>query len=379
MTDLAPLHDALIDWFKHNKEDLPWRQTDDPYRIWLSEIMLQQTQIATVLPYYARFLERFPTVEALAAAPLDDVLKLWEGLGYYSRARNLHRAARMVVEEFGGEFPRTLEGLRTLPGVGPYTAGAVGSIAFGLDVPVLDGNVIRVLARLFNIEDDVRQAGTKRRLWKLAGEIVPAGRAAAWNEGLMELGQRVCVPRSPRCDVCPVRDFCEARALGVQEQRPIRSQKARTPHYDVTAGVIRDGDGHILIAQRKLDAMLGGLWEFPGGKCDAGETLRECLRREIREELGIDIEVGPQIAVVKHGYTHFRITLHVFECLHTGGEPQALDVADWAWVTLDELDRYAFPATDRQIIDVLNGAGGQLGLDFGPQEECSLTEENERG
>jgi len=283
MTDLAPLHDALIDWFKHNKEDLPWRQTDDPYRIWLSEIMLQQTQIATVLPYYARFLERFPTVEALAAAPLDDVLKLWEGLGYYSRARNLHRAARMVVEEFGGEFPRTLEGLRTLPGVGPYTAGAVGSIAFGLDVPVLDGNVIRVLARLFNIEDDVRQAGTKRRLWKLAGEIVPAGRAAAWNEGLMELGQRVCVPRSPRCDVCPVRDFCEARALGVQEQRPIRSQKARTPHYDVTAGVIRDGDGHILIAQRKLDAMLGGLWEFPGGKCDAGRrSASVCAGRSAR-------------------------------------------------------------------------------------------------
>src|SRR5690554_7626941 len=176
MKDFTPMHDALIGWFEAHAEDLPWRRTRDPYRIWLSEIMLQQTQIAAVLPYYARFVERFPTVEALATARLDDVLKLWEGLGYYSRARNLHRAARMVVEEFGGEFPRTVEGLRALPGVGPYTAGAVGSLAFGLDAPVLDGNVIRVLARLFDITDDVRQTATRNALWALAEAILPPGR-----------------------------------------------------------------------------------------------------------------------------------------------------------------------------------------------------------
>lgn len=369
MEHLTRLHDALINWFEANGEDLPWRQTDDPYRIWLSEIMLQQTQIATVLPYYVRFLDRFPTVEALAAAPLDDVLKMWEGLGYYSRARNLHKAAQIVAGEHGGQFPDTAEGLRALPGIGQYTAGAVGSIAFGLDLPVLDGNVIRVLTRLFNIDDDVRQSATKRELWALADDILPEGRAARWNEGLMELGQRICVPRSPRCDVCPVAEFCEARELSVQDERPVKTKRAPTPHYDVTAGVIRDGDGHLLIAQRKLDAMLGGLWEFPGGKREPGESLPECLRREIAEELGIEIDVGPQIAVIKHGYTHFRITLYVFECLHRSGTPQPLDVADWAWVTPGELDGYAFPVTDQKIIDVLRGDGGQLGLDLSVQPE----------
>lgn len=364
MTDLTALHDALIAWFDAHRQDLPWRRTDDPYRIWLSEVMLQQTQIPTVLPYYERFLARFPTVEALAAAPLDDVLKLWEGLGYYSRARNLHRAAQIVAGELGGRFPDTLAGLRALPGIGPYTAGAVGSIAFGLDAPVLDGNVIRVLTRLFDVDDDVRQAGTRRELWKLAGDVLPHGRAAAWNEGLMELGQHVCTPRSPDCARCPVAAWCEAYQRGVQEERPVRSAAAPTPHYDVTAGAIRDEAGRLLIAQRPLDGMLGGLWEFPGGKREPGETLEACLQRELREELGIEVEVGPQLAVIRHAYTHFRITLYAFACRHLAGEPQAIEVADWAWVELGDLGRYAFPVTDQKIIAALNG-GSQLGFDLG--------------
>ncbi len=359
------LQDALIRWFEAHRIPHPWRQTGDPYAIWVSEIMLQQTQVATVIPYYERFLARFPTVETLAAAPLDDVLKLWEGLGYYSRARNLHRAAQKVVENFGGQFPQTMEGLLSLPGIGPYTAGAVGSIAFGLDVPVLDGNVIRVLARLFNVEDDVTEGATRRELWALAERLVPPGRAAAWNEGLMELGQAICTPRSPVCDACPVAVFCEARALGVQEARPVRKPRKRTPHHDVTAGVIYGADGRILITQRLPDKMLGGMWEFPGGKRDPGEMLAACLRREIREELGIEIEVGPQLTVIKHGYTHFRITLYVFECQHTDGQPQVLEVADWAWVTLDEMDAYAFSVTDQKIIAALRDGGGQLGMDLG--------------
>ena len=240
MTQNIPaLNDALIHWFEQNKADLPWRRTSDPYAIWLSEIMLQQTQVYTVIPYYERFLARFPTVQALAAASLDDVLKLWEGLGYYSRARNLHRAAQMVVNELGGVFPGTVPELLTLPGVGRYTAGAIASLAFGQDVPVLDGNVIRILTRLFDISDDVTETATKNALWVLAEQLVPAGRAGPWNEGLMELGRVVCTPQSPACGACPVAAFCAARENGVQHERPVKSPKTRTPHYDVTAAVIR--------------------------------------------------------------------------------------------------------------------------------------------
>lgn len=364
MTDLSALHNALIDWFQQNKADLPFRRTRDPYAIWLSEIMLQQTQVATVIPYFERFLVRFPTVDALAAAPIDDVLKLWEGLGYYSRARNLHRAAQIVSRDHGGTFPANVRDLLALPGIGRYTAGAIASLAFDQDAPILDGNVIRVFSRVFNIAEDVSQPATQRHLWEIAESTLPTGHAAAWNEALMELGRRICTPRSPDCPHCPINAHCEAYKLGVQEQRPVKAPKAKTPHYDVTAGVIRRADGKMLIAQRPMEKMLGGLWEFPGGKREAGEALPDCLMREIREELGIEIAVGSQITTVQHAYTHFRITLYAFDCTHISGEPQALGCAAFAWVTLDELDRYAFPNTDRKIIQVLRQGGGQLSMDL---------------
>jgi A/G-specific adenine glycosylase len=362
--DIPALHDALIRWFEQHKADLPWRRTSDPYAIWLSEIMLQQTQVNTVIPYYERFLARFPIVQALAAAPLDDVLKLWEGLGYYSRARNLHRAAQRVVNELNGVFPGTVPDLLSLPGVGRYTAGAIASLAFGQDVPVLDGNVIRILTRLFDSADDVTETATKNALWSLAEQLVPAGRAGPWNEGLMELGRVICTPQSPDCAVCPVAAFCEARVRGTQHERPVKSPKAKTPHYDVTAAVIRHTDGQLLIAQRPPDGMLGGLWEFPGGKREPGESLRDCLRREIREELGIEIAVHEQIGTVRHAYSHFRITLYAFACELVEGEPQAIACADWTWTSLDEIDRFAFPVTDQKIIAMLKNGGGQLGMDL---------------
>jgi A/G-specific adenine glycosylase len=362
--DIPALNDALITWFEAHKADLPWRRTRDPYAVWLSEIMLQQTQVATVIPYYERFLARFPTVGALAAASLDEVLKLWEGLGYYSRARNLHRTAQMVVNTFGGVFPSSVDDLLRLPGVGRYTAGAIASIAYGVDVPVLDGNVIRILTRLFDIIDDVSLSSTHTALWDLAGQLLARGRAGAWNEGLMELGRRICTPKSPPCGVCPIADHCEARRLGVQQDRPVKRPRSRTPHYDVTAAVTRRADGRILIAQRPPDGMLGGMWEFPGGKRELGESLPECLRREIREELGMEIAVGEQIGTVRHAYSHFRITLYAFECKPVSGEPQAIGCADWAWVTLEELERYAFPVTDQKIIRMLTD-GSQLGMDLG--------------
>jgi A/G-specific adenine glycosylase len=365
MPELAQIAERLLTWWDAGHADLPWRATRDPYAIWIAEVMLQQTQIATVIPYYARWLARFPTVERLAAAELDEVLKLWEGLGYYSRARNLHAAAREIVAEHGGTLPDTVEALRALPGIGPYTAGAIASIAFGRRAPVLDGNVIRVLSRLMDLEDDVTETATKKALWALAASLVPAERAGEYNEALMELGQRICVPAAPACHRCPLAAVCRARARGTQLERPVRPPRRNTPHYDVVAGVIYRADGAFLIAKRSAEGLLGGLWEFPGGKQEDGESLPDALRREIEEELGIEIAVGMGLGQIKHAYAHFRITLHAFQARHVGGEPANIGVADHAWVTLDDVDGYAFAVTDRKIIAILRDGGVQTPLPLG--------------
>ncbi len=346
----------LLAWWDHDHADLPWRATRDPYAIWVAEIMLQQTQITTVIPYYERWLARFPTVQVLAAASLDEVLKLWEGLGYYSRARNLHTAAQTVVNELNGQIPTTAKDLIQLKGIGRYTAGAIASIAFDEPAPILDGNVIRVLSRLYDLPDDVTTTAAKKKLWQLAEELVPAQRPGDFNQALMELGQQVCVPANPRCLLCPLAPFCLARERGTQLERPCRPPRKNTPHYDVVAGLIwQDSlqNSVFLIAQRPLTGLLGGLWEFPGGKQEPDETLPQALKREIQEELAIDIEVGEHLTSIKHAYTHFRITLHAFHAIHLSGTPQHLGAADHAWVTLDDLDNYAFAVTDQKIIAAL--------------------------
>jgi len=309
--------------------------------------MLQQTQVVTVIPYFQRFTERFPTVQALAAAPLDEVLKLWEGLGYYARARNLHRAARQVVAELGGRLPDKVAGLIKLPGIGAYTAGAIASIAFGRDAPVVDGNVKRVLCRVYALRGDTHQPKIQHKLWALAEANLPEGKAGRWNEALMELGATVCLPRWPQCDKCPLAKVCRARALGIQDRLPARAARKPTPHVDVTAAVIRRlRGGRMLIAQRPTGGMLGGLWEFPGGKVERGESLAEGLRREIREELGIEIEVGRPLARVEHAYTHFRITLYAFECSCRSNPVKGV----WRWARLSDLANLAMPSADRKII-----------------------------
>ena len=281
----------LLDWYDAHKAVLPWRGAD-AYGVWLSEIMLQQTQIETVIPYYNRFLERYPSIHDLAAAPLDEVLKLWEGLGYYSRARNLHKAAQQISQNFYGNFPNTIEILINLPGIGRYTAGAIASIAFGQQAAVLDGNVIRVFSRWLDLADDVSENRVQKQLWELADKLVPAERAGDYNQALMELGQKICIPRNPHCGECPVQAHCRAFANGTQTERPVKAKKAPTPHYEVAAGLVRREDGRLLIAQRPAEGLLGGLWEFAGGKQEEGETLPECLARELREELAIEVEVG---------------------------------------------------------------------------------------
>ncbi len=342
----------LLDWWHAHRRDLPWRRTADPYAVWVSEIMLQQTRVATADAFFERFLRRFPTVDALADAPLDDVLKAWEGLGYYSRARNLHRAARRVVDDFQGRLPRDVDALRRLPGIGPYTAGAIASIAFGLDEPVLDGNVVRVLARLWRIEDDPRQTQTRHRLWDIARELVPPGQAGLFNQALMDLGATVCTPRSPSCLACPVGEHCLALAAGCQERLPVKPPKARLPHHDIAAGVIWKS-GRVLIDRRRAEGLLGGLWEFPGGKRQAGESLEDALLREVREEVGIDIDVARPMTTVRHAYSHFRITLHAFHARHRAGRARPIACDAVKWVRPSGLGRYAFPKANHPLLAML--------------------------
>ena len=354
MPDANPFADALLAWYDTVAAALPWRaEPPNPYHIWLSEIMLQQTQVQTVIPYYTRFLQAYPTISDLAEAPLDDVLKLWEGLGYYSRARNLHQTARIVAFEHGGMFPQTVDGLLALPGIGRYTAGAIASIAFGVQAPVLDGNVIRVFARMTDLTDDVTETSTRNALWSLAESWMPEARSGDYNQALMELGRTICKPRNPLCSECPIRAHCSAYADGTQNERPVKKRKAPTPHFDVAAAIIRDEADQLLIAQRPVDGLLGGLWEFPGGKREDGETLPQALRRELREELAIDVEVGDLFVTVKHGFTHFKITLHAYECRITTGSPQPIQAQAVAWVSEDELARYSFGKADREIIAAL--------------------------
>lgn len=343
----------LLNWFEENARDLPWRRERTAYKVWLAEVMLQQTQVDTVAPYYERFLARFPNVEALAQASLDEVLKAWEGLGYYARARNLHACAQIVVRDHEGRFPSDAAALQALPGIGSYIAGAFASIAFGQDVVAVDGNVRRVLCRVFGIEDDPSRVAVQRRLEDLARSLLPLGQAGRFNEALMELGATLCTPRAPRCEECPWREACSALATGRTESLPVRRQRRQTPHYDVAAAVILDSTGLVLAAQRHIDDMLGGMWEFPGGKREQGETLSECIRREMREELDISVEVEGTLVVVKHTYTHFRITLHAFLCHIESGTPRCLDCAAFRWVHAGELDNLPMSAVDRRVARIL--------------------------
>lgn len=348
MNVTTELSSLLLEWYARFARSLPWREQADPYAVWVSEIMLQQTRVETVIPYYQRWMARFPTVAALAAADQQEVLQFWEGLGYYSRARNLHRAARLIVETSDGLIPDSVEGLRRLPGIGRYTAGAIASIAFGKDEPALDGNVRRVLARVFDIALPVKSPQADRVFETILRTHIPPGQAGDFNQALMDLGASLCAPRSPECSACPLAGLCKANALAIQDQRPVIQPRPRLPHYSVTAAVIWRAD-QVLITQRPPEGLLGGLWEFPGGKQESGETLEACLRREIREELGVDIRLGAALGVFRHAYTHYKVTLYAFECGLLAGEPRPIQVADLRWVDRRALAGFPMGKIDRQI------------------------------
>jgi len=367
MINFPEISQRLVDWHQENQRSFPWRLAPagrrNPYAVWVSEIMAQQTRLDTVVAYFERWMARFPDVDALAAADLQEVLKQWEGLGYYARARNLHRAAQQVVAQHGGRIPSQRRELLALPGIGDYTAGAILSLAFGQPQPILDGNVKRVLARLTDLDRPINESSVLKELWALAQNIVeaaPPDHAGTCNEALMELGATICTPRNPQCPHCPLNDLCYAAANSTQSQRPIMPTRRSTPHFDVAAGIIwqeRPYRSPILIAQRPHEGMLGGLWEFPGGKMEPADAdLAACLRREIVEEMAVEIEVGERVTTIRHAFTHFRITLHAFHARHIRGEPQTIGCADWRWVDLASVDSFPFPVTDQKIIRALRSA-----------------------
>lgn len=348
-------HD-LPAWFQRHRRALPWRTRRTPYRVWISELMLQQTRVEQARDYFLRFMKRFPTLQTLAAANQQEVLKLWEGLGYYSRARRAHQTAQWLIKNRAGRFPRTLDGLLALPGVGPYTAAAIGSLAFNLDAAVVDGNVARVLCRVFACGDEPRSSAAKKKLQAWADVLLPCGQAGAFNEALMELGALCCTPRQPECASCPLASVCQARAANRQEDFPVKAVRRKLPHKIVGAGVIINRRGEFLIAQRHEHKMLGGLWEFPGGKQEPGETIEQCVARELMEELGIRVRVGPRLTVVHHAYSHFTIDLHAHWCRIERGRPQPFQCLNIAWVTLSKLREKPFSRADLYIITALCSA-----------------------
>lgn len=342
---------VLLDWYGENQRDMPWRKAGDPYAVWVSEIMLQQTRVDQVRPYYDRFMERFPTAEHLGKAPLEDVLKAWEGMGYYARARNLHRAARRVVDEHGGQIPDDPAQISDLPGIGPYTAAAISSIAFGRDCPVVDGNVVRVLSRLFHLTDDPASSAARKRLDGLAGRLLARGRAGDFNQAMMELGATICTPRRPRCGECPVNPYCEARkTLPDPSVLPRKRPRKLRPHHHVAAAIVRRND-EVLIVRRPTDGLLGGLWEFPGGIVRKGVVGETFLAEEMKNTLGIGIRVDCAVATLRHAFTHFEMTLQGYSCSYLEGAARHRDGNECRWVRFEDLGRFAFPRAYQRLIE----------------------------
>ncbi|MCP5058911.1 MAG: A/G-specific adenine glycosylase [bacterium] len=304
------MRSALLRWYDRAARDLPWRRTQDPYAIWISETMLQQTRVDTVIPYYERFLSRFPTVEALADADPDDLMVHWAGLGYYRRARNLQAAARRVVDEHGGALPDEIEDLLSLPGVGRYTAGAVASIAFDRPAPIVDGNVARVFARVFGIREEIRSVPAQARLWEEAEALARGRRPGDLNQAVMELGATLCTPRAPECPRCPLAPHCDGREAGDAEALPVKAAKKAPKRVTAVAARLQR-NGRFLAVRRPPEGLLGGLWELPGGDLSPGETPEAAASRSLHERVGLEAKACMPLGSVEHVFTHRRLTLHV--------------------------------------------------------------------
>ncbi len=351
---LPTLQDGLLHWFAKNGRDLPWRRTYLPYHIWISEIMLQQTQMDRVVAYFTRWLEYFPDIAALAEAKEQEVLRLWEGLGYYSRAKNLLKTAELLCLRHGSALPEDHGALLQLPGIGRYTAGAIMSLAFNRSHPIVDANVERLFSRLFNLAVPVKEKEAHNFIWQKAAELIPEGKARFFNQALMELGALVCLPRSPRCDACPIHAHCEAFTQGVTSERPVAGKAREIIPITMASGILQH-QGKIYIQKRLPDDVWPNLWEFPGGGIHEDETPEQALVREYREETGFAIHGLEKIATITHNFTKYRVTLHCYHCrLQGNGITPILHAAqEYRWVTPEELENFAFPSPHRRLINRL--------------------------
>lgn len=374
--DLARLQKALADWFRAHRRPLPWREHYEPYGVWISEIMLQQTQMDRGVEYYNRWMERFPSLTALADADEEDVLHAWEGLGYYSRARNVLKAARVIRDRCNGVFPCEVEDLLALPGVGPYTAAAIASIAFEKDAVCVDANVERIVSRLFDLTDCVRTEPGKGRVKELARLLLPKGGARIHNQAMMELGALVCTKR-PACPHCPLVSHCLALARGTVSQRPVLPARPDRILLNIATGVLLDGD-RVYVQKRMPDDVWGGLWEFPGGGVEEGESPAEAVVRELMEETGFAVEAGAHLGTIHHNYTKYLVTLHCFALRLSGAgatgpthpaPPCLKEASDFHWVTIAELADRAMPSAHRRLARALSL---KTDADGRPRISCSL-------
>lgn len=342
----------LLGWYQQHARDLPWRNSQDPYIVWISEVMLQQTRVDTVIPFFEKWIMRFPDLLSLAAAEENEFFGVWEGLGYYARVRNIVKTARILLEKFNGKFPDSANELRKFPGIGEYIAAAITSFAFGRDEVALDANALRVFSRLFEFSYSTSEVKQRESLKNRARELMPIGRALDFNQAIMDLGSLICMPRQPACIHCPLQSSCLSFQHGTQSCFPIKKPKKSLPHYEVVAAVIKKGK-RVLIDKRRAQGLLGGLWEFPGGKVEAGEDFASALMREIKEELGVTLHVLNALGVYKHAYTHFRVTVHVFMGRITAGEPSAIQSDEILWVKIEDLQQYPMGKVDRLIAQSL--------------------------
>ena len=338
----------LYTWYQSKNYDFPWRMTNDVYKIWISEIMLQQTQVSTVINYYNNWIEKFPNIKILANSQIDDVLKSWEGLGYYRRAHNIHETAKIIMCRYNGQFPSDFNILLKLKGVGDYTASAIMSIGYNKAYPAIDGNLKRVVARLAGIEDFKNIVNKSK---DYVQQLMFNGYVSEINQSLMDLGREICFPKDPKCRICPVKNYCFANKNNAIEKFTIKNKSNKKPIYDVSVGMIWKKN-KILISKRKKDGLLGGLWELPGGKKEKKESFSECLEREIYEELNINVQIHKTIGVVKHHYSHFGINMKGYHCNFKSGKICSNTSDGIKWIDLKDIEKYPFPKATLKLFDL---------------------------